>query len=178
MVILRGVFGWWVESRSCSCGRGGVVNLSIQFIFLILVKLWGCAFYVKNGESQDVRWRCEWQSTKGGKTTRASGLVTCVRNGGNHQGQTELLCKSHALYTVHPIFSLYCWFTLIPLVAWRIPNFFWNFSFGKEESHEIFVFVSRDASLPIVQSMVISSFFMALGDFGVVLAGLMRIIIH
>jgi len=62
-------------------------------------------------------------------------------------------------------------------VAWRIPYFFWNFSFGKEENHEIFVFVSR-VSLPIVQSMVISSWFMALDDFGVVLAGLMRIIIH
>ena len=55
--------------------------------------------------------------------------------------------------------------------------FFWNFSFGKEERREIFDFVSRDALLPIVQSMVISSWFMALGDFGV-LAGLMRIIIH
>ena len=41
-------------------------------------------------------------SDRAQRGAKPSGLVTCVRNGGNHQGQTELLCKSHALYTVHP----------------------------------------------------------------------------
>ena len=41
-------------------------------------------------------------SDRAQRGAKPSGLVTCVRNGGNHQGQTEMLCKSHALYTVHP----------------------------------------------------------------------------
>ena len=131
--FLRGVFGWWVESRSCSCGPGGRCK-SQHPIHLF-----------DFGETLRMCFLCKERGIPGCSMTL---WVTEHKGGQNHQGQwtgdlcsewwkpsgpDRMLCKSHALYTVHPIFSLYCWFTLIPWWPGEFPISFGTFLLEKKK---------------------------------------------